>query len=511
MRRAGIVILLFGIIASFNGHAFEADCNQSSNPNASGEWVDASEKIGVETEFKTPQKKRSKKSSTQRPEGGVPGGVGDDRPLPLSQTLPNLLRKDEEIEKDAIKRVVPVYPPRDKARYATDSLDVEVVVDEGGNVIAAEPLSGHPLQDAAIEAARQWKFKPALRAGRPVKVAGILVFRVADGAEGPEGEQEKTWQARLKSYRELTAKRSPDNKKLAMAMANLASAAIDAERFAEALQLFKDEEQQKRLPAEAKPYYADLFYYKFDYDRSSKGEGNTNDLQRALDLSVQAYQEESQKKSVDSGLLFDIGGNIYHLLGILDKPEEKAAWLNKMLALPALTDRNRAEISYTLGVGYWQKAYELSRPYTAKKQRVPDAVIERMRPEITRGFEYMFKANSLDPNFPEPYLYENLLWVEEDKIERDPRRKKDLAAKERQALERYQALMKRHIEEQTQSERLQTTNAAEPVRKPYASGLPWLKSPGLAPPPVPPPPPPPSPPPAARGRLSPPKPTGAAM
>jgi protein TonB len=54
---------------------------------------------------------------------------------------------------------------------------VEITIDEGGNVESARALSGHPLlRDAAVSAAREWKFKPTLRDGNPVKVVGTLTF-----------------------------------------------------------------------------------------------------------------------------------------------------------------------------------------------------------------------------------------------------------------------------------------------------------------------------------------------
>jgi TonB family protein len=56
-------------------------------------------------------------------------------------------------------------------------VQVNVTIDENGNVTAAEAVSGHPLlRDAAIEAARQWQFKPTSLGGEAVKVQGLLTF-----------------------------------------------------------------------------------------------------------------------------------------------------------------------------------------------------------------------------------------------------------------------------------------------------------------------------------------------
>jgi protein TonB len=64
------------------------------------------------------------------------------------------------------------------------TVQVHVVVDEEGNVIAAEMAGGHPLfRDAALTAARQWKFRPTLVSGIPVKISGTLsfVFQLSSG------------------------------------------------------------------------------------------------------------------------------------------------------------------------------------------------------------------------------------------------------------------------------------------------------------------------------------------
>ena len=54
---------------------------------------------------------------------------------------------------------------------------VEVVVSETGEVTSAHVVSGHPLlRDAALQAARAWRFTPTLLSGTPVKVVGTITF-----------------------------------------------------------------------------------------------------------------------------------------------------------------------------------------------------------------------------------------------------------------------------------------------------------------------------------------------
>ncbi|HSO73526.1 MAG TPA: energy transducer TonB, partial [Blastocatellia bacterium] len=74
-------------------------------------------------------------------------------------------------------RVEPTYPPLAKAARVSGSVVVEVTVDEAGGVISARAMSGHPLlKEAAVSAARGWRFSPTQLSGVPVKVIGTITF-----------------------------------------------------------------------------------------------------------------------------------------------------------------------------------------------------------------------------------------------------------------------------------------------------------------------------------------------
>ena len=54
---------------------------------------------------------------------------------------------------------------------------MKITVDEDGNVVAAEAVSGHPLLlQAAVAAARAAKFKPTFLEGKPVRVSGVISY-----------------------------------------------------------------------------------------------------------------------------------------------------------------------------------------------------------------------------------------------------------------------------------------------------------------------------------------------
>ncbi len=77
----------------------------------------------------------------------------------------------------AVNLVKPPYPAAARAVRASGAVNVQVMIDEKGDVISATAVSGHPLLRAsAVAAARSSKFNPTLLAGKPVKVSGVLVF-----------------------------------------------------------------------------------------------------------------------------------------------------------------------------------------------------------------------------------------------------------------------------------------------------------------------------------------------
>ena len=83
----------------------------------------------------------------------------------------------EVLNGKAISLPQPGYPPAALAVRAQGVVTVKVIVDEGGEVIAAAAASGHPLlRAAAVEAAKAAKFSPTIVDGRTAKVNGVLTY-----------------------------------------------------------------------------------------------------------------------------------------------------------------------------------------------------------------------------------------------------------------------------------------------------------------------------------------------
>jgi TonB family protein len=91
------------------------------------------------------------------------------------------------LQGSADKKVQPVYPDVAKAARAQGPVRVQITVDENGNVVSAEAKDGHPLlREAAVEAARQWHFKPTIHENKSVKVQGMLTFNFVLGDKSEE-------------------------------------------------------------------------------------------------------------------------------------------------------------------------------------------------------------------------------------------------------------------------------------------------------------------------------------
>lgn len=72
----------------------------------------------------------------------------------------------------------PIYTAAAKAIRAAGDVNVQVTIDETGNVISAKAVDGHPmLRTEAEKAARSAKFDPTLLTGQPVKVSGIIIYK----------------------------------------------------------------------------------------------------------------------------------------------------------------------------------------------------------------------------------------------------------------------------------------------------------------------------------------------
>ena len=76
-----------------------------------------------------------------------------------------------------LHRVDPVYPELARRAHVQGTVVLMMVVDESGAPLHVKVLDGHPaLQEAALQAARQWRFEPARMDGRAVAASFRLTL-----------------------------------------------------------------------------------------------------------------------------------------------------------------------------------------------------------------------------------------------------------------------------------------------------------------------------------------------
>ena len=68
-----------------------------------------------------------------------------------------------------------------KQDFTSDRIVLEVVIDEGGKVKVARPISGNPkLEQEAIREVKKLKLKPGEVSGRKVKTIGTIEYPFKD-------------------------------------------------------------------------------------------------------------------------------------------------------------------------------------------------------------------------------------------------------------------------------------------------------------------------------------------
>jgi len=107
------------------------------------------------------------------PTGGVTGGVqgGITAPRDASSTSQRIRVGGSVQSANLIAKVNPVYPPLAKQARIQGVVHLTTTIAADGTVQNLEVISGHPLLvPAAMEAVKQWVYKPTLLNGNPVEV-----------------------------------------------------------------------------------------------------------------------------------------------------------------------------------------------------------------------------------------------------------------------------------------------------------------------------------------------------
>ena len=116
--------------------------------------------------------------------GGQVGGTGTETAAPAKPEGP--LRVGGDVKAPVVThRVDPVYPDMARKGRIAGMVIVEAIINKDGSVEQVKVIKGLPMgmSESAIEAVKQWKFKPGTMNGEPVDVIfNLTVNFKLDGA-----------------------------------------------------------------------------------------------------------------------------------------------------------------------------------------------------------------------------------------------------------------------------------------------------------------------------------------
>ncbi|HET7150846.1 MAG TPA: TonB family protein [Candidatus Acidoferrum sp.] len=102
--------------------------------------------------------------------GGVIGGMGTAAPPKPKPTGPIRVGGNVQAAR-IVNRVQPIYPPLARQTRISGTVRLHAIISKDGTIQQLEVISGHPLlQQAALDAVRQWRYQPTLLNGEPVEV-----------------------------------------------------------------------------------------------------------------------------------------------------------------------------------------------------------------------------------------------------------------------------------------------------------------------------------------------------
>jgi len=111
------------------------------------------------------------------PEGSgidsIPGGLGHQPPPTVVHPEPKTTAHlpSSVAAGLLIRKVVPQYPPIAKAAHVEGAVVLAATISKVGTIINLRVVSGPPiLQQAALDAVSQWRYRPYLLNGQPVEV-----------------------------------------------------------------------------------------------------------------------------------------------------------------------------------------------------------------------------------------------------------------------------------------------------------------------------------------------------
>jgi periplasmic protein TonB len=107
-----------------------------------------------------------------------PSGPAAETPGKTDHPVPRHVRLGSTVAAQLVYSIYPQYPKEAKKKHLEGKVRIRFVVDADGSVKDPQAVSGNPiLAKAAIEAVRQWRYRPTLLNDEPVAVNGELEMR----------------------------------------------------------------------------------------------------------------------------------------------------------------------------------------------------------------------------------------------------------------------------------------------------------------------------------------------
>lgn len=118
--------------------------------------------------------------------GGVIGGIISSTPVAVPRVAtPQRVRVSQGVSQGLlIRKVQPVYPPLARQARIQGNVVLQAEISKDGTIENLRLMSGHPmLAPSAIEAVKQWRYKPYFLNGEPVEVETqiTVIFSLSGG------------------------------------------------------------------------------------------------------------------------------------------------------------------------------------------------------------------------------------------------------------------------------------------------------------------------------------------
>src|SRR5450631_1540952 len=116
--------------------------------------------------------------------GGVMGGIVGSTALIPKVAVQRIRVSSGVTQGLVVHRVEPLYPAIAKAAHVQGTVILAAVIGKDGTIQNLHVVSGHPLlQGAAMDAVKQWRYRPYILNGEPVEVDTQVVvnFTLAGG------------------------------------------------------------------------------------------------------------------------------------------------------------------------------------------------------------------------------------------------------------------------------------------------------------------------------------------